>query len=500
MSVTERVDTVIVGAGFSGLAMGAKLKRAGREDFVIIERAGDVGGVWRDNTYPGAACDVPSHVYSLSFAPNPSWSRTYSHQPEIHAYLRRVARDEDLERHIVLDCELLDARWDDDHYEIETTRGTIRARALVAAAGPLVEPKLPDVPGLVDFQGEVFHSARWDHDVDLAGKRVAVVGTGASAIQFIPEIVDRVGRMTVFQRTAPWVLPRSERPISRAERELFRRAPATQAAIRKGVFWMRELGAGTPLFKPRQPSVLAALGKAHLRRQVADPVLREKLTPRYEPGCKRLLLSNTYYPALTRPHVDVLATGLAEVRGNTVVGADGSTAEVDVIIFGTGFEVTRPPVARHIRGREGITLDQHWGGSMTAHRGTTVHGFPNLFFLLGPNTGTGHMSVIYMAEAQADYVLDALSELDVRGDVAVEPTPEAQDAWTEHVQRLSQGTVWLGGGCASWYLDDAGRNTTLWPTYAYRYADAVSSFRPVEHAFQRRMTVSATRRETTITT
>jgi cation diffusion facilitator CzcD-associated flavoprotein CzcO len=483
MTVTRETDVVIVGAGFSGLAMGAKLKRAGREDFVIIERGDDVGGVWRDNTYPGAACDVPSHVYSLSFAPNPSWSRTYSHQPEIHAYLKRVARDEDLERHLVFGCEALDARWEDDHYEIETARGTIRARAIVAAAGPLVEPKLPDVPGLVDFAGDVFHSARWDHDVDLTGKRVAVIGTGASAIQFIPEIAGQVEHMTVFQRTAPWVLPRTERPITRAERSLFKRVPAAQEAIRKGVFWMRELGAGTPLFHPRKPSVLAAIGKAHLRRQVADPVLRDTLTPRYEPGCKRLLLSNTYYPALAQPHVDVLATGLEAVRGNTVVGADGSTAEVDVIIFGTGFEVTRPPIARHVRGREGITLDEHWGGSMTAHRGTTVHGFPNLFFLLGPNTGTGHMSVVYMAEAQADYVLDALSELDCRGDAALEPLPEAQDAWTERVQELSQGTVWLSGGCASWYLDHQGRNTTLWPTYTYRFADAVSSFRPAEHVF-----------------
>jgi cation diffusion facilitator CzcD-associated flavoprotein CzcO len=474
---------VIVGAGFSGLAMAAKLKRAGRENFVVIERGGDVGGVWRDNTYPGAACDVPSHVYSLSFAQNPGWSRTYSHQPEILAYLRRVARDEDLLGHIRFGTELVEARWEDDGWTVETSRGTIRARALVSAAGPLVEPKLPDVPGLVDFPGEVFHSARWNHDADLTGKRVAVVGTGASAIQFIPEIQPRVGRMTVFQRTAPWVLPRTERPITRLERAAFKRAPALQDRIRRGVFWMRELGAATPLLRPTKPSVLAALGRAHLRRQVPDPTLRDKLTPRYTPGCKRLLLSNTYYPALAAPNVDVHATGLAEVRGSVVVGADGSEAEVDVIIFGTGFEVTRPPVARHIRGRAGVTLDEHWGGSMTAHRGTTVHGFPNLFFLLGPNAGSGHMSVVYKAEAQADYVLDALSELDCRGDAALEPTQAAQDEWTDEVQRRSQGTVWLSGGCSSWYLDEAGRNTTLWPDYAYRFAAALSSFRPEEHAF-----------------
>jgi cation diffusion facilitator CzcD-associated flavoprotein CzcO len=481
------VDVVIVGAGFSGLAMGAKLKRAGRENFVIVERAGDVGGVWRDNTYPGAACDVPSHVYSLSFAHNPHWSRTYSHQPEIHRYLQRVARDEDLLRHIRFHTELIDAAWRDDEqggrWEIDTSTGPLRARAVVGAAGPLVEPRLPDVPGLVDFEGEVFHSARWNHDVDLTGKRVAVVGTGASAIQLIPEIAGQVGHMTVFQRTAPWVLPRTERPITRVERELFKRVPAAQDAVRKGVFWLRELGAGTPLLHPRKPSALAALGKAHIRRQIADPRLRAKVTPHYEPGCKRLLLSNTYYPALARPNVDVVPTGLTEVRGNTVVGADGSEAQVDVIIFGTGFEVTRPPVARHVRGREGITLDEHWGGSMTAHRGTTVHGFPNLFLLLGPNTGTGHMSVVFMAETQADYVLDALGELDCRGDAALEPTTAAQDAWTDDVQRRSQGTVWLGGGCASWYLDGEGRNTTLWPDYAHRYAGELRRFDPAEHVF-----------------
>jgi cation diffusion facilitator CzcD-associated flavoprotein CzcO len=485
MSVTmeRETDVVIVGAGFSGLAMAAKLKRAGRDRFIIIERAGDVGGVWRDNTYPGAACDVPSHVYSLSFAPNPGWTRTYSHQPEIHAYLRRVARDEELLDHIAFHTELLDARWEEDGWAIDTSGGTIRARALVAAAGPLVEPKLPDVPGLVDFPGDVFHSARWDHSVDLAGKRVAVVGTGASAIQFIPEIQPRVGRMTVFQRTAPWVLPRTERPISRPERAAFKRFPALQQAVRDGVFWMREWGAATPLLHPTRPSVLAAVGRAHLRRQVRDPQLRDTLTPRYTPGCKRLLLSNTYYPALAAPNVDVAATGLAEVRGNTVVGADGTRAEVDVIIFGTGFEVTRPPVARHIRGRDGITLDEHWGGSMTAHRGTTVHGFPNLFFLLGPNAGSGHMSVVYNAEAQADYVLDALSELDCRGDAALEPTRAAQDRWTDDVQRRSQGTVWLSGGCESWYLDAEGRNTTLWPDYAHRFAAELSAFDPREHVF-----------------
>lgn len=483
VTLERETGTVIVGAGFSGLAMAEALKGAGREDFVVIERGDDVGGVWRDNTYPGAACDVPSHVYSLSFAQNPGWRRTYSPQPEIHAYLQRVALEHGLREHVVFGCELEDARWDGDHWEIDTSKGKIRARALVSAAGPLVEPKLPEVQGLEQFDGPVFHSARWDHDADLRGKRVAVVGTGASAIQFIPEIQPDVGRMTVFQRTPPWVLPRTERPITRVERELFKRVPGAQDLVRCGVFWLREIGAATPLLHPVKPSVLALIGKAHLRRLVSDPVLREKLTPTYTPGCKRLLLSNNYYPALAAPNVDVLATGMVEVRGNTVIGDDGSETEVDAIIFGTGFEVTRPPIARYIRGRDGRTLDETWGGSMAAHRGTTVAGFPNLFFLLGPNSGSGHMSVIYKAEAQAGYVVEALAELDKRGDAALEPTAEAQDAWTEDIQRRSQGTVWLGGGCASWYLDAKGHNTTLWPDYAFRFAGALSSFRQDEHVF-----------------
>lgn len=476
----ESTDVLIVGAGFSGLAMAARLKRAGRP-FVMVERAADVGGVWRDNTYPGAACDVPSHLYSLSFAPNPRWSRTYSHQPEIHAYLQRTAREQGLHEHIRFGTELTEARWTGERWEVDTTSGAFSARALVSAAGPLVEPKLPTLRGLDAFPGAVFHSARWDHSADLEGKRVVVVGTGASAIQFVPQIQPRAGHLTVFQRTPPWVLPRTERPITRLEQRLYRRLPGAQEAMRRGVYWLRELGSATPLVHPVKPSMIAVVGKAHLRRQVRDAALREKLTPRYTPGCKRLLLSNDYYPALTQPNVTVLATGTHEVRGSTVVGEDGSQAEADVIIFGTGFEVTRPPIAQRLRGRSGETLDEHWGGSMSAHRSTTVAGFPNLFFLLGPNTGTGHTSVVQVAEAQADYALAALEELDRRGAAAVEPSTTAEDAWSAQVQRRSQGTVWLQGGCASWYLDAEGNNTTLWPDYIFRFQNELARFDPDEH-------------------
>ncbi|MEA2167508.1 MAG: hypothetical protein QOF76_808 [Solirubrobacteraceae bacterium] len=480
-ALPTHVDVVIVGAGFSGLAMAARLGAAGRSDFLVLERAGDVGGVWRDNTYPGAACDVPSHVYSLSFAQNPDWSRTFSHQREIHAYLQAVARDHGLLPHIALNCELLDARWDGTHWQLDTARGPVSARVLVSGSGPLVEPKIPDLPGLDTFPGAIFHSARWDHDHDLTGDRVAVVGTGASAIQFVPKIQPQVAHMTVFQRTAAWVLPRTERPITPVERFAFRHVPGTQSLMRQLVFWGRESNA-TPLLKART-GVIELAGRANLLRGIRDRELRRKLTPRFRAGCKRLLLSNTYFPALAAPNVDVVAAGLTEVRGSTVIGADGSQAEVDTIIFGTGFEVTRPPVAEHVHGADGRSLAEVWDGSMQAHRGTTVAGFPNLFFLLGPNSGSGHMSVVYMAEAQADYVVKALDAIDREGAHSVQPRLQEQDAWTADVQARSQGTVWLAGGCASWYLDDKGRNTTLWPDYAHRFAGALKTFHESEHEF-----------------
>ncbi len=483
MSVTT-TDVIVVGAGFSGLAMGARLKRAGREDFVILERADGVGGVWRDNTYPGAACDVPSHVYSLSFAQNPDWSRTYSHQPEILDYLRRVASDEDLSSHFRFGAEVLDARYEDERLDgrhdprhLPRPRARLRRRAARRAqAARRARPRRVRRPGLpLRPLGPRRGPRRQAGRRHRHGRERDPVHSRAPARRRPPE---------VFQRTAPWVLPRTERAITRLERIAFRAVPGLQNAVRRGVFWMRELGAATPLLKPMRPSVLALLGRSHLRRQVADPALRAKLTPDYTPGCKRLLMSNTYYPALGGANVDVHATGLTEVRGNTVVGADGTEREVDAIVFGTGFEVTRPPIARHMRGREGQTLDEHWGGSMTAHRGTTVHGFPNLFLLLGPNSGSGHMSVVYKAEARRGLRAGRARRARPPGAAALEPTVAAQDAWTEDVQARSQGTVWLSGGCASWYLDAEGRNTTLWPDYAHRFAAALAAFDPAEHVFE----------------
>ena len=483
---TEQIEIVVVGSGFSGLAMAAGLKRAGHTDFVVLERDDRVGGTWRDNTYPGCACDVPSHLYSFSFALNPEWSSAFSPQPEIQRYIETVAEREGLLPHVRFGCDLRQARWDEnDHrWQLETSTGEISARVVISGAGPLNEPSIPAIPGLEGFPGKVFHSAEWDHEHDLDGERVAVVGTGASSIQFVPQIQPRVEKLDLYQRTAPWIMPRPDRPVTSFERRLYRRFPAAQRLMRGGIYWAREAFA-IPLIRARLAPVIKVLASRHLRRQVPDPALRRKVTPDYAPGCKRILVSNDYLPSLGKPNVEVLTDGIAEIRGRTVVGHDGGEREVDTIILGTGFHVTDLPVAGQIRAADGRTLAEHWGGSMRALRGTAVAGFPNLFFLLGPNTGLGHNSVVVMAEAQVGYVLKALDRLRTDGVEAIEPRAEAQQVWNDEIDRRSEGTVWTSGGCASWYLDDTGRNATLWPDFSFRFVSAMRRFDPNEHLLHR---------------
>jgi cation diffusion facilitator CzcD-associated flavoprotein CzcO len=475
--MTRNVDIAIVGSGFSGLAMAYRLRRDGIEDFAILEKANDVGGTWRDNSYPGCACDVPSHVYSFSFAPNPNWSTTYSPQAEIRDYIRDIAEREDLLRHVRFGCEVVDAAWDGDsqRWHLETSKGELTARVLVTAPGPLSAPSIPSLPGLGSFEGEVFHSARWNHDYDLEGKRVAVVGTGASAIQFVPKIQPKVAELHLFQRTAPWVLPRTERPITRVERAVFRRFPAAQRAMRTLVYWAREATA-LPMLRVALSPFLRRIGLAHLRKQVPDAELRRRVTPDYAPGCKRILISNDYYPAIGQANVEVVEGGVTAVREHSVVAADGTERAVDAIIFGTGFHVLDMPIAERVRGAGGRTLAEHWQGSPQAHRGTSVPGFPNLFMLLGPNTGLGHMSVVFMAEAQSRYVLQAIHRMDSAGIGALSVKPEASAAYNAAVQRRMKGTVWTEGGCASWYIDANGLNTSLWPDFAYRFKRELREF------------------------
>ena len=487
ISTEERHEVVIVGAGFAGLGMGISLRRRGIRDFVVLERASSVGGTWRDNTYPGCRCDVPSHLYSLSAAPNPEWTRAFSKQPEIHRYLRETAERSGVIDHVRLDTDMTDARWDEDarEWRVETSTGSMRAKFLLTAIGGLVEPRLPEIPGLAEFEGEVFHSARWNHDYDLRGKRVAAIGTGASAIQFVPQIQPEVERLHLFQRTPAWVAPLRDRPITRLERALFRRFPRLQQLNRKAIFWSREALVLGFVKRPKLMRFLQRGAEAHLRRQIPDRELRRKLTPDYTMGCKRILISNDYYPALTRENVDVHAEGLAEVRGSTLVGTDGARAEVDAIILGTGFQVTDFPGMRVIHGRGGTSLSERWDGSPRAHRCTTVSGFPNLFVIGGPNVGIGHTSAVEMFEHQFVYALDAIETARREDIAAVDVRPEVEERYVAEIDRKMAGTVWMKGGCQSWYLDRHGRNSTLWPDWTMEHARQTERFDLAEYEVER---------------
>ncbi|MCX5381932.1 NAD(P)/FAD-dependent oxidoreductase [Streptomyces sp. NBC_00083] len=467
MGEREHVRVAVIGSGFGGLGAAVRLRREGITDFVVLERAGSVGGTWRDNSYPGCACDVPSHLYSFSFAPNPDWPRTFSGQEHIRAYLEHVADTFRLRPHIRLDHEVTMMRWDAERlwWEIEVANGTsLTADVVVSATGPLSDPKMPEIPGLDTFPGKVFHSARWDHDYDLRGKRVAMVGTGASAIQIVPAIQPDVARLTLFQRTPPWVMPRMDRAISGAERWLHRRLPFTGAA-RRGLLWgIRELQVSAFTKRPNELGLVESIAKSNMARAIKDPALRAKLTPDYRIGCKRILLSSAYYPALAQDNVDVVAAGLTEVRGSTVVAADGTESEVDAIVFGTGFHVTDMPIADRVVGAEGHTLAESWKDGMQSLRGATAAGFPNWMTIIGPNTGLGNSSMILMIESQLSYMADYLRQLNVLGGrAALTPRSSAVGAWNRRVQERMKRTVWNTGGCTSWYLDANGRNTTVWP-------------------------------------
>jgi cation diffusion facilitator CzcD-associated flavoprotein CzcO len=488
MTEHEHVRVAVIGSGFGGLGAAVRLRREGVTDFVVLERAGSVGGTWRDNSYPGCACDVPSHLYSFSFAPNPDWPRVFSGQEHIRAYLEHVTDLFGLRPHIRFDTELTRAVWNPDRlcWDIETSRGRLSADLVVSATGPLSDPRVPDIPGLDGFPGKVFHSARWDHDYDLTGKRVAMVGTGASAIQIVPSIQPRVGRLTLFQRTPAWVLPRADRAIGPLERALHRRLPFT-TKVRRGVLWgIRELQVQAFTKHPDELGLVERVARRHMTRVVKDPVLRAKLTPDYRIGCKRILLSNDYYPALVRPNVDVVASGLEEVRGSTLVAADGTEAEADVIVFGTGFHVTDMPIAERVVGADGRTLAEAWKDGMEALRGATAAGFPNFMTVIGPNTGLGNSSMILMIESQLNYLADYVRQLDVLGGrVALDARPEAVGAWNRRVQERMRRTVWNTGGCTSWYLDANGRNTTIWPGTTYEFRRATRHVDLAEYAVLR---------------
>jgi cation diffusion facilitator CzcD-associated flavoprotein CzcO len=486
-SLPDHVRIAVVGAGFSGLALAMRLLDEGIDDFVMLERDGEVGGTWRDNTYPGCACDVPSHLYSWSFALNPDWSRTYSRQPEIQDYQCRVAHERGVMPYVRFGHDVQGARWDDEEqrWHVETSGGKLTAQFVVAAMGPMSAPSWPDIPGLDRFEGKVFHSARWDHDHDLTGERVGVIGTGASAIQFVPKVQPDVEHLKVFQRTPPWVLPRTDRRTTALERRLYRRFPLLQKIARCLIYWRQEFLVPGLVSEPRLLKALELVARAHLRAHVRDPDERERLTPDFRLGCKRILVSSDWYPALAEPNVEVVTDGIREVRARSVVTDDGTEHEVDTLILGTGFRVTDMMGAERVWGRDGDTLSERWQGSPQAYLGTTIAGFPNLFFLVGPNLGPGHTSVIFYAESQVAYVLDALRELKRRGAASFDVRPDVQAAYNANLQERMRGSVWTDGGCNSWYIDKNGKNTTLWPGFSWELRLRTRRFKPAEYSLRR---------------
>jgi cation diffusion facilitator CzcD-associated flavoprotein CzcO len=466
------VDVLIVGSGFSGICMGARLRQAGIESFLIIEKADDLGGTWRDNRYPGCACDIPSHLYSLSFAPRTDWHRMYPTQPELWEYLRDVVDSYGLRPKLCFNVAMNSAEWDEANaqWRVKTNTGaTIRARVLISGIGALHVPAQPRLPGLETFTGVAFHSATWRSDCDLAGKRVAVVGTGASAIQFVPEIAPKASTLHVFQRTPPWIVPKLDRPIGPGERRLFRYLPGYRRVFRESLYWLHELRALGFNGNRRIITKIEQIARDHLASQINDPELRVRLTPHYQIGCKRILISNDYYPTLTRPNVELVTDGIAEVLVDAVHTRDGIKRPIDVLIFGTGFEVADVLRTLPVIGRNRQALTDIWRDHVKSYYGICVNGFPNFFMLLGPNTGLGHNSVVVMIEAQVRYIISCLVQMRRQRLKLIEVKPEIQQQFFERIQEQLKPTVWQSGGCRSWYQDRDGHNVAIWPGLTVNY-------------------------------
>ena len=473
----------MVGAGFAGIGTAIQLRQAGI-DFLVLEKGREIGGVWRDNSYPGCGCDVPSALYSYSFAPNPRWSRFFAPQGEIKDYTRRTAEEFGVMDRVRLEQELLEARWIDDQklWRLQTSAGVYWAQFVVMASGPMHVPVLPRIKGMETFTGLHFHSARWNHGYDLRGKRVAVIGSGASAIQFVPQIAPLVDRLTLFQRTAPWVLPKWDPPITERWQGIFQRFPWTQRLLR-GVLYLQFELLNASLNYPALLKRIQTLGVKNIARGVKDEALRARLLPVYSVGCKRILLSNSWYRALARTNTQVVG-GVSEVQGDKVISSDGSSCEVDAIIFATGFEVANPPIASRIVGQSGTTLAAQWQGSPAAYLGTMAQDCPNLFLTFGPNLYT-YSSAFVILEAQFAFILSAITAALRKNIATIAVDPARLGSYNRSVQAALLSTVW-NSGCTSYFLDASGRNSTNWPWTTFAMRRRLARFRPQEFVTQTR--------------
>jgi cation diffusion facilitator CzcD-associated flavoprotein CzcO len=481
----------IVGSGFAGIGMAIRLQQSGITSFTIYEAAGDIGGTWRDNTYPGAACDVPSHLYSFSFELNPAWSRAFGGQAEILAYLKHCARKYGVERFVRCNARVVAARFDEArqvwHVEIDAngTRESIEADVVIAASGPLSRPAMPQIAGLERFEGKLFHSARWDHAYPLEGKRVAVIGTGASAIQFVPQIQPRVAQLDLFQRTAPWIMPRPNKPVGPRAQWLFRHLPFTQRFLRSAIYWQLESRAIAFVVNPKLMKLPMKFGLSYLERRVQDPALRAKLTPNHLLGCKRVLLSSDYYPAVSQPNVDVVTAGIREIVADGIVTDDGVHRAADAIICGTGFQVNDVGAPFDVTGLAGADLGAMWlRDGPEAYLGTSIANFPNFFMIVGPNTGLGHNSMIYMIESQVQYIDDCLRVLRRRNARTMNLRPDVQRDFNARLQKEMQHSVWVSG-CRSWYQTKSGKVTALWPGFTFNFRKRTRRARPGDYRFVR---------------
>ena len=467
----------IIGAGFGGIGMAATLSRGGITDFVILERAAAIGGTWRDNSYPGLACDIPSHLYEFSFWPG-TWSKPYPEREAILAYLHEVVEKFGLGPHLRLGHGVADAAFDEGSalWDLTLDDGsTVQARAVVCSVGQLSRPALPVIPGQESFSGPSWHSARWDHEVDLAGKRVAVVGTGASAVQFIPEIAQVAAQVDVYQRSAPYVLPKSNQPRRGVRKALLESVPAARKANRLRIFLYGEILTSGLVLSPRMLAAPRALWRRQFLAQVSDPELRAKCTPDYVLGCKRVVFSSDWYPALARPDVSLVTDPIERIVPDGVVTADGTTHPADVLIYGTGFKAGEFLVPMRVSGRDGRLLQDAWKDGAMAYLGITVSGFPSFFLLYGPNTNLGGNSIIYMLEGQIGYVMGALQALEAERLPWLDVRPDTQDAFVTWAQSASRKTVWETG-CHNWYTTASGRNINNWPGYTFMYRYRVRRF------------------------